>query len=83
MGIRWEDEGQKDPWEFKRGWCASASKPCPSGLVLEMPGKRMEVGWWVAAVICGSLLALLIFGKEEVDSTWVLGTLLKPCLALG
>ena len=39
MGIRWEDEGGK----HKRGCNASAGKPCPSEMGLEMPGRRMAV----------------------------------------
>lgn len=42
-GIRWEDEGGKDPGKCKGGWHVSAEEPCPRDMGLQMPGKRMAV----------------------------------------
>lgn len=50
MGIRWDDEGAKGPGQSKRGWHASAGKPCPSETGLKMPVRRMAAvagGWLV------------------------------------
>lgn len=43
----------------------------------------MEAGCWVVMMICGFPVALLVGGFHQADKIYVLGTVLKACLALG